>query len=194
MKRQMTSVVLGAAIVATLSGPVTGAEPAGRWIHVRVTERGDRGETVKVNLPVSVLETLAAAIEADHLREGRVQLGETGFKAEQVRAMWKAIRSSRDMEFVTVESSDETVRVAKAGDFLLAKVHSSRDGEKGGERVEVKVPLRVVDALLDAPEGELNVKAALQALAAHDAGDLVQVQDGSSHVRIWIDDRSTTED
>jgi hypothetical protein len=194
MRRKTLSVVLGVLLVAAGSASLQGADTTGRWIHVRVMDRGEKGETVRVNLPVSVLETMASSIEAEHMKEGRIQLGDSGLKAEDLRAMWQSIRSSRDMEFVTVESGDETVRVAKSGEFLLAKVHDGQGGDKDGERVEVKVPIKVVDALLDAPEGQLNFKAALQALASHDAGDLVQVRDGSSHVRIWIDSRADPQD
>ena len=198
MRGKTLAVVAGALLVmAGGAASLRGADTTGRWIHIRVMEKGDKGETVRVNLPVSVLETMASSIEAEHMKDGRIQLGNADVKAEDLRAMWQSIRSSRDMEFVTVESGDETVRVAKSGDYLLARVHGQdgdKDRDKDGEKVEVKVPIKVVDALLDAPEGQLNVKAALQVLAAHDAGDLVQVHDGDSHVRIWIDSRADTQD
>jgi hypothetical protein len=95
------------------------------------------------------------------------------------------------MEFVTVESDDAKVRIAKSGHFLLANVDPTDNGHES--KVQVRVPLEVVDALLDAPEGELNVKGALQALAAEHTGDLVTVSDGSSKVRIWIDERADAE-
>jgi hypothetical protein len=107
--------------------------------------------------------------------------------------MWQALRSSGDMEFVTIESDDETVRVARSGHYMLAKIEGSRDGDGSRERVDVKVPLKVVDALLDAPEGELNLKGALQILADYDDGDLVTIHDDSTDVRIWIDDRSDSQ-
>jgi len=194
MRRKTVSVVLGAAFLAVMGIPATGAETTGRWIHIRVLDRSEREESVRINLPVGILETLAASIEADHMKGGRVRLGETGLKPDQVRAMWQALRSSGDMEFVTVESASETVRVARSGDYMLARIRSAGDGDKGREKVDLKVPLKVVDALLDAPEGELNLKGALQRLAEHDAGDLLTIQGGASDVRIWIDSRSTAED
>ena len=194
MTRKAPSFVLCTAFLVALSGPAIGAETAGRWLHVRVMDTGERQEKVKLNLPVSVLETLASSIEADHMKDGRVQLGDSGLKPEQLRAMWQALRSSGDMEFVTVESSDETVRVARSGNYMLAKIRSTRDGDKGRDRVDVKLPLKVVDALLDAPEGQLNFKGALQILAAQDEGDLVTIQDDTSDVRIWIDSRNDTEE
>jgi len=168
------------------------ADTAGKWLHVRVVDGGDKQESVKVNLPVAVLETMAEAIQAEHFKEGHIQLGETGLKAEQLRALWQSLKTSQDMEFVTVESGDDHVRVAKSGRFLVVKV-SGGGSEDGGETVDVKVPIEVVDALLQAPEGQLNVKAAIQALVQYGTGDIVQIQDGTSRVRIWIDGRSTSD-
>jgi hypothetical protein len=166
-----------------------GADTTGKWLHVRVIDGSDRQESVKVNLPIAVLETMAEAIEADHFKEGHIQIGEAGIKPDQLRAVWSSIKNSKDMDFVTVESDDGNVRVAKSGRNLVVKVNDG-DAEEGHGTVDVKVPIEVVDALLEAPEGQLNVKAAIQALARFGTGDIVQVQDGDSKVRIWIDDRS----
>ncbi len=196
MKRRNASLMAGAIILAgaaLLAGAAAASETDGRWLHVRVKDRGNHGESVKVNLPISVLETMASSIEAEGMKDGRVQFADNDLSFDQIRSMWQAVRSSQDMEFVTVESGDETIRVAKSGGYLLAKIRGNEDGNKSGETVDIKVPLDVVDALLSAPKGELNVKAALQILAAHDAGALVEVHDGDSDVRIWIDSRANAE-
>lgn len=163
------------------------AQSGGRWLHVRVVDGSEKAASVKVNLPVSVLETMAQAIEDDHVHDGKIEIGHDGIDAAQLQAMWKAIRASQDMEFVTVESDDANVKVAKSGKYLLAKV-DGRDGDAG--KVDVRIPLDVVDALLQAPQGQLNVKGALEVLAAHDDGALVQVHDGKSDVKVWIDSKA----
>ena len=193
MKKRVISTALTTVFVAGMAGLAAATETAGRWIHVRILDRGEKQESVKVNMPLPLLETVASVIEDKDFKDGHVRLGDSDLDADQVRALWQAVRSSQDMEFVTVESDDETVRVAKSGNFLLAKIRGNADGGKSGEKVEVKIPLDVVDALLSAPKGELNVKAALQALAAHGGGDLVVIHDDDSDVRIWIDDRSAAE-
>ncbi len=163
------------------------AQSGGRWLHVRVVDGSEKAASVKVNLPVSVLETMAQAIQDDHFRDGKIEIGHDGIDAAQLQAMWKAIRTSQDMEFVTVESDDASVKVAKSGKYLLAKV----DGHDGdGGKVDVRIPLDVVDALLQAPQGQLNVKGAIEVLAAHDDGALVQVHDGASEVKVWIDSKA----
>jgi hypothetical protein len=60
------------------------------------------------------------------------------------------------------------------------------------EKVDVTVPLKIVDALFStAQNDELDIAAALRALG--DAGDilLVTVQDLSQKVRVWVDSRNT---
>jgi hypothetical protein len=78
--------------------------------------------------------------------------------------------------------------VSKSGDLLLIRVREDGDEEK----VEVKIPIAVVDALLSAPDGKLNLAAAIKALGEHGHGDLVTVRDRESHVRIWIDGANTS--
>ena len=193
-KKAMGGVALlaAAALVAGVGLAPALAGTEGKWIHIRVLGHGENGESVKVNLPVAVLETMADAIEADHFSGGQIHISEGNIKPEQLRAVWQSLKSTQDMEFVTVESNDETVRVAKSGGFLLVKVNDGAKKRDG--KVDIKVPMQVVDALLQAPEGQLNVKAALQALVDFGSGDLVQVTDGDSHVRIWIDGRSDSAD
>jgi len=185
----LAALVLAGGLTFSLA---SAADTAGKWLHVRVLDGGDKQESVRVNLPIAVLETMADAIQAEHFKEGRIQLGEAGLRAEQLRAVWQSLKTTQDMDFVTVESGDDHVRVAKSGRYLVVKVNGG-GSEAGGETVDVKVPIEVVDALLQAPEGQLNVKAAIQALVQYGTGDIVQVQDGKSHVRVWIDDRSTAD-
>jgi hypothetical protein len=184
-----------AALVAGLGGATSLAAPAdGRWIHIRVVDGDDRQTNVKVNMPLSALITMADSIEDDHFKDGHVTIGHEGIDAAKLREAWQSVRNAKDMNFITVESDDETVKVAKSGRFMIAHVHDSRNGKGAdGEQVQVRVPLEVVDALLDAPDGQFNVKSALEALAAQHTGDLVTVTDGSSRVRIWIDDKADPE-
>ena len=52
------------------------------------------------------------------------------------------------------------------------------------------VDVTMADALLQAPKGQLNVKGAIQVLAAHDDGAIVQVHDGANEVKVWIDSKA----
>ena len=122
------------------------------------------------------------------------------------RALLAAIKDTKDGEFVTVQSQDNDVQVAKQGGYMLVHVvekrwHEGKDGKeiKDGKsteksRVEVKVPMKVVEALFSAGKDELDVLAALRALSAH-GGDteLVSVKDEENTVRVWLDSKNSSD-
>jgi len=79
--------------------------------------------------------------------------------------------------------------VAKANGNIIVHVIDKKNKE---QKVDVTVPLAVVDALLSTTKtDELDIAAALRALG--NAGDvlLVTVQDSSEKVRVWVDSRNT---
>ena len=56
----------------------------------------------------------------------------------------------------------------------------------------MKIPLEVVSALLSGKGDEMNVGAAVQALARRGEGELVTVTGDDETVRIWVDSASET--
>jgi hypothetical protein len=163
-----------------------------KWLHVKVEETGAQGETVRINLPLSLAEKVLPAINTKELRGGKVKMNEAKFKDVDVRAILEALRTAPENEFVTVEGPKENVRVAKSGGNLLVKVHEAKEKGKT-ETVEVSVPFTVVDALLSGTKDELDVLAAVRALGTIGDTVLVTVNDKDSKVRIWVDSRNTTE-
>jgi hypothetical protein len=164
--------------------------PAERYIHIKVDD-SSKGESVNVNLPLSMAAAILPTVNKGNLHNGHVTIGETDFNGVEVRAMLDAIRNAPDNEFVTVKEKDQDVRVAKLNGNLIVHV---LDKSKDGEKVDVTVPMKVVDALFSTTkDNELDVAAAIRALS--DAGDavLVTVQDATEHVRIWVDSHSNSE-
>jgi len=179
-----------------------------QWIHVRVESKEDRGETVRVNVPIEMAEKVLPAIHQDNLRDGKVRIDcDKMNKDVDLRAILDAVRSSRDGEYVTVQSSENNVRVAKSGGYLYVHVTDKSDGKKSGaksgkagekdagheSKVEVKVPMKVVDALLSAGKDELDIVAALKALSAHGDTELVTVKDDENTVRVWVDSKNVSD-
>jgi hypothetical protein len=157
---------------------------ADQWLHVKVDATGEDGESVRVNIPLSLVETVLPMIEAEHLQHGMLGLDDEGLEGLDLRKLLQALRDTPDTNFVTVNSKDESVRVAKEGDFFIVRVEE----KSGGENVLVKVPMAAVEALLSGTDGnQLNIMAAIEALGEYKGGDLVTVQDGDQFVRIWID-------
>jgi hypothetical protein len=154
-----------------------------RWLHIRVQERGLGDEEISINVPLQLVEALLPTIQAEGLDHGKVHWRHhSDLDGIDLREILAALRDAPDAEFVTVRSRDESVRVAKDGGYLLIHVD-----ETDGERVRVKMPLAVIDAMLSTDEEELDLVAALRALADYDVGDLVTVESDDSFVRIWID-------
>jgi hypothetical protein len=171
------------------------AAPAARgagefWLHVRVEESGKEGDHVRINMPVSMVEKLLPLIETDEFEGGKLRFEANEIDGADLRAMWNAVRESADGEFVTVESRDQNVRVAKSGGELLVKVEETgKQGEKG-EKVDIQIPLAVVDSLLSGEDDELNLLAGLAALRESGTGVRVTVNDEHDAVRIWVDQKS----
>jgi len=105
-----------------------------------------------------------------------------------VKVILDALKTAPEGEFVTVQEPSNDVRVAKEHGQLV--VHVIDRGSK--ENVDVTVPWDVAQALItNTGDNELDIEAAIRALAA--AGDitLVTVTSHDEKVRIWIDSNSS---
>jgi hypothetical protein len=179
-----------------------------QWIHVRVESKEDHGETVRVNVPVEMATKVLPAINKNNLHDGKVRIDSMRTNDVDLRVILDAVRSSRDGEYVTVQSNENDVRVAKSAGYLYihvtdksdSKKAAGKDGKTGaksssgnGSKVEIKVPMKVVDALLSAGKDELDLVAALKALSAHGDTELVTVKDNENTVRVWVDSKNLAE-
>lgn len=158
----------------------------GRWLHVRVQDHDDDGEYVAVNVPLELVGALLPTIETDEFRGGRIVIDDDDFEEIDLRAALKALRDTPDGEYVTVRSRDENVRVAKERGFFLIDAE-----DDDGDKVRVRMPLKVVDAMLGSGRNEIDLMAALDVLADSGNGDLVTVESDDSSVRVWIDSDQT---
>jgi hypothetical protein len=171
--------------VLVLAGTRGEAQSGTPWLHVRV-EEPQRQSRVSVNLPLSVVEAALKAAPATIASAGKIHLGPGGkhLSLADMRRMWAELKASGDVDLVTVEEKDQTVKVARKGDLVLVKVD-----REGKEEVNVEVPVSLVDALFASEGEELNVKAALLELQKR-RGDIVRVNDANSTVRVWIDEKN----
>jgi hypothetical protein len=187
------SCLLAAALV-TVTMRTARSATAERYLHVRV-DGGAKGESVNVNVPLSMAAKILPTINHGDLHNGRVTISSSDLNDIDVRAILNAIRTAPDNEFVTVKSNENDVRVAKSNGNLIIHVRDTgKDAGKNGQKVDVTIPMKVVDALFStAKNNELDVAAALQALG--DAGEtmLVTVQDAEQNVKIWIDSKGSAE-
>jgi hypothetical protein len=173
------------------AAPTAASAKQDRWLHVRVDNPDSKEETVRVNVPLELAEKVLPTINRNHMQSGKVKVDQIDCHGVDVRALLDAVRSSKDGEFVTVQSKDSDVRVAKQNGYLLVHVFDKGGSKKS--RVEVKVPMKVVDALFSAGKDELDLVAALHALSAQGDTELVSVKNEENNVRIWLDSKNVAD-
>jgi hypothetical protein len=174
--------LLGFAAVVQAAGPE-------RWLHVRVVDGGE-GETVNVNVPLSMAEKVLPAINEHNFHNGKVNVGDMHMEDVNLPMLLEAIRTAPDNEFVTVQGKGEDVRVAKQRGNLV--IHVMEPG-KDGEHVDISVPMRVVSAMVAQGANELDLNAVVRELEQLGDTTLVTVEEASQSVHIWIDSRNSAD-
>jgi hypothetical protein len=162
-----------------------------RWLHVRVTNPTSNDETVRVNVPLELAEKVLPTINKDRLHNGKVEFDEIDCHGIDIHALLEVARTSADGEFVTVQSKDSDVRVAKRNGYFFVNVAEKNHPKKS--QVEVKIPMKVVDALLSSGKDELDLVAGLHALSQQGDTELVSVKDQENTVRVWLDSKNISE-
>ncbi|MDD5542601.1 MAG: hypothetical protein PHX83_05450 [Acidobacteriia bacterium] len=193
--------------VALCSSALAATE--GRWLHIKVDSKEVNGEMVRVNVPLSFAEKVLPTLNMNRMHQGRVRMGDMPMQGVDLRAMLDAVKTTGDSEFVTVQSEGQNVRIAKVGDSLIIKVSDEGKAKQeakpkaegkatkvhkhGPEQVDIKIPISVVEALLSGNKGELNIAAAVRALADYGDTVLLTVQDAENTVRMWVDSKNISE-
>jgi hypothetical protein len=204
------SMLLSACAIFSLPSLAQTSANTDQWIHVRVESKEDKGQTVRVNVPIEMAEKVLPAINHDNLQSGKVRIDNAHLNDIDLHALLDAVRSSKDGEYVTVQSNEDNVRIAKNAGYLYIHVTEKKGREKSAKhadgkenspkaenlkesKVEIKIPMKVVDALFSAGKDELDVVAALHALSSNGDTELVSVKDEENTVRIWIDSKNISD-
>ena len=187
MKRNAIIAIALAAL--TLTAGFAQAQQQDPWLHIRVTEEGESGSKVSVNLPLSLVQVFADIAQTEIEKElsgsrSRIDfdMDNHDIDLEDIRRAWGELRDAGDAEFVEIEDGDEYVKVSRAGNSIL--IEFDEDGDASGK---VEVPVSVVDSLLSGDGNQLNIRAALDEMIDATAGEIVFIEDGETTVRIWIE-------
>lgn len=162
-----------------------------RWLHVRVISTDAKGETVRVNVPLELAERVLPAVNHDRLHDGKVKIDTGHMKDVDLREVLEAIRTAKEGEYITVQGDENDVRVAKESNHLIIHVVDKGNAKKC--QVEIKVPMKVIDALFSAGKDELDLVAALHALSAQGDTELVSVKDNQNIVKVWLDSKNVSD-
>jgi hypothetical protein len=184
--------LVAAVLLVTGIGRARAANAPERYLHVRV-DGGVDGEKVNVNVPLALAEQVLPAINHGQLHSGKVKvdLGKMNTGDVDVKAVLQAVRNSPDNEFVTVQQADQDVRVAKSGDNIVVHVRSKGGKDKESEKVDVTVPLSIVEAVLkNNADGEIDLNAVLHALENTGDNFVINVKDAEQTVHVWVDGKN----
>jgi len=182
MRRLVSLAVL--AVLSFYPRSLVQAQNSNPWLHLEVNENTTDPTLVKVNLPLSMVDVALSVVKDENLKSGRLKLDTHEISVADMRRLWSELKKSGNADFVTVEKKEESVRIARQGNFLLVRVTES--GKKNS-KVDLKIPFHVVDALLSGTGDELNLKAAIAAMQQNGAGEILTVHDNQTQVRIWVD-------
>lgn len=178
MKKTILALVVLTAVLAALPAEASTT----RWLHVRVQKKGDAGESVRVNVPVSVAQAVAPILEKELQTE--LKMEDSELTVEDLRRIWSELKGVRGTDVVAVDTAEAKVRVSITGREVLVRAD---EGSKA--KVDVRIPVEVVDALLSGEGSQLNVSAAIETLLESKKADLVSVEDDTNLVRVWIDQK-----
>ncbi len=169
---KLAGVALAVPVAAVATVGATGV------MVVDVREGGRDGHRIVVPVPLALVKTGLVLAPPD---KARIDVGEAAQHLPMARGVIEAIAAAPDGEFVRVEQPGELVVVAKQGDLLKVEVQG-----KGREHVKVQVPLQAVLDMLPREGGAIQPAQVASALSSLRFTDLVEVQDGDDHVKIWV--------
>ena len=154
------------------------------WLHIHVDEL-NKDEKVRINIPLSLMEVMLPMIEEEAIKDGQISIDDRDISTAELKKLWSALKEEGDVEFLTVEKRGENVRIFTQGKFLM--VQSTKESEG---KVNIRIPLAIMDAMLSGPSDRLNLAAAVKALKESGVRELISIESDDSKVLVWIDDRN----
>jgi hypothetical protein len=145
-----------------------------------VDVRDGGGQRIVVPVPLVLAQAAVAVAPAVAGEKMRIPDREALAHMGVAREVMEALAKSPDGELVRVEERDEQVVITKQGRMLQVRVQSAK------ENVAVNVPLYVALQALPDEQGNIRTTGLAAALGTVRFTDLVDVQDGKDHVRIYV--------
>ncbi len=171
------------AILALAAAPQALAQEQTRWVNVHVTENSSN-TNVEVHLPLNLVLTVLRNVDVENFHKGHVDLELDDDMDINFAEILAAVKDAPDGKFVTVTSDEADVNVHKKGGMLFVTVDQKEDEMA---KVEVTMPMELMDALSFGETNTLDVTALLESLDTLPDGELVKVTSNEANVRVWIE-------
>ena len=171
------------AILALAAAPQALAQEQTRWVNVHVTENSSN-TNVEVHLPLNLVLTVLRNVDVENFHKGHVDLELDDDMDINFAEILAAVKDAPDGKFVTVTSDEADVNVHKKGGMLFVTVDQKEDEMA---KVEVTMPMELMDALSFGETNTLDVTALLERLDTLPDGELVKVTSNEANVRVWIE-------
>ena len=125
---------------------------------------------------------------AGHIREASRRMEimdhfeELGWeRPERIAVLCQVRMFDEDGELVSVKDRETLVTVQKKGGSLEVNVND------GGTKVFAKLPLKLAERVVaSSGDGRISPREAMAALDGTMSGKIVDVQDGDTHVKVWV--------
>ncbi len=150
-------------------------------VVVDVREGGPKGQRIVVPVPLIAAQAALAVAPAVAKNQLRIPDREAIEHVAVARGVMEALAQSPDGELVRVEEPDQQVVITKRGRSLQVRVQGRR-----GENVSVNVPMHLALSALPDAQGRIHTGMLAAALGTVRFTDLVDVQNGNDHVRIYV--------
>ena len=146
---------------------------------------GMRPERVSINVPFGLVGGALRFASLGRVRRELDRNFNESIGSEELRALWADLEAKPDGGEVTKEVEGATLHFRKDGDTVVLEV-SDIHGHQNGETVTLRLPHRLVDAIVKS-DRNLDVDALISQIKDGGRGELVDVRGRHGHVRITID-------
>lgn len=155
-----------------------------RFLRMSVEETAHgRTEKHTVSVPTFVVNGVLRGASVGRFHRQLDICFDRDVPAETLRQAFAEVRQGADGTDVTRTIEDDKVTFRKEGETLLVRIERGEDADKS---VSLRVPISLADAIVS-EDRDLDADAILAGLRSLGKGDLVDVHDRDTHVKIWLE-------
>jgi hypothetical protein len=175
----------GLLLLLLLAPPAFAGEKT-RWLHVRVEDGSEDGETVRINVPASLINGVLPMItEHQKGNPARFRINDEEIDRAELLKVLEQLRQAPEGVEVIVEKDGGKAWFTRKGDKLQIRVIED-EGQKSETRI--LLPFKLAEALTASEK--VDLAKAIESLGPEDGEILIVDGDDKTSVRVWMDHKS----